>query len=479
MRARFEFLSGAREGESEVLDGNYLQLGRHSSSSLRFDAERDLQVSGHHATIFLRGGYYVLRDAGSTNGTFINAVRLTADHILADEDEIQFGPQGPTVRFRIIRESADHHPGGFRPAPIPRAPQPAEPVFPAAAEGSSESARRAGPGPGTRTRIRAEVARQTATVRRRLYAVAAVATIAVSAVVWQRLTQNASVEKERQAMLDQVDSLMRELGSLTINVQTLRERFDSAQRETARLRDLVSRPDQGVDEMRVLRRQLEDALAHQRHIALAASLDVEAIARANQDAVGIVLAEFADGTRTTGTAFGIRSDPGAGLILTNKHVILGDREDQPIHLGIVFEGSSQNFRADVVSTHPDVDMALLRVRVRGGIPQVASLRWREPPVAVGDAVAILGYPLGLDLPMGGDWQEVGITATIMTGSVTRVLPDLIQFDSFGVEGSSGSPVFDRQGNVVGIVFGGETGRGGRIVYAVPIVYALELLDGLR
>jgi S1-C subfamily serine protease len=476
MRARFEFLSGALEGESETLDGNYLQLGSHSASSLRFDAERDLQVSGHHATIFLRGEYYVLRDAGSTNGTFINGVRLTTDHILADEDVITFGLKGPTVRFGIIREAADHHPGGFRPAPMVRVPQPAEPFFSAAREGYSDPARRPGPGPGTRTRIRAEVSRQTAPVRRRLYAVGAVAVIAVAAVVWQRLSQNARLEMERQALLGQVDSLMQELGSLTINVQTLRQRFDSTQQETVRLRDLVSRPDQGVEEIRVLRRQLEDALAHQRHIALAASLDVEAIAQANHDAIGIVLAEFADGTRLAATAFGIRTDRREGLILTNKHVILGDGGDGPTRLSMVFEGSSQSHRAELVSTHPDVDMALLRVR--GRIPAVASLRWREPPVVLGDAVAILGYPLGLDLPMGGDWQEVGITATVMTGSVTRVLPSLIQFDSFGVEGSSGSPVFDREGDVVGIVYGGETGRGGRIVYAVPIVYALELLDGL-
>jgi S1-C subfamily serine protease len=476
MRACFEFLSGALEGESETLDGNHLQLGRHSSSSLRFDAERDLQVSAHHATIFLRGAYYVLRDAGSTNGTFINGVQLTSDHILADEDVIQFGRTGPAVRFGIIREAGDHHPGGFCHAPMIQIPQPAEPVVSTAAELHSDSARRAEPGPGTRTRIRTEVARQTATVRRRLYAVGAVAVIAIGAVVWQRFSQSARLETERQALLGHVDSLMQELGSLTINVQTLREGFDTAQQETARLRDLVSRPDQGVEEIRVLRRQLEDALAHQRHIALAASLDVEAIAQANHDAVGVILAEFADGTRLAATAFGIRTDRRGGLILTNKHVILGDGGDGPTRLSMVFEGSSQNHRAELVSTHPDVDMALLRVR--GGIPAVASLRWREPPVVVGDAVAILGYPLALDLPMGGDWQEVGIAATVMTGSVTRVLPSLIQFDGFGVEGSSGSPVFDREGDVVGIVYGGETGRGGRIVYAVPIVYALELLDGL-
>jgi S1-C subfamily serine protease len=310
------------------------------------------------------------------------------------------------------------------------------------------------------------------------YAAAAVAAVSVSALIWQRVSQNARFETDRQTFLARADSLMEEMGSLTINMETLRGRFDSVQAEAARLRDSVSQPDQDPENVMLLRRRLKGALALQRQLTLAAALDLEAIAEANQAAVGIVLATFAGGTRVTGTGFGIRSDRFEGLVLTTKHVVLGIDDLPADALDIVFEGSTRALHLEVVSVHPDVDIALLRTRARGAVPAVASLQWREPPVAVGDAVATVGYPLGFELPMGGDWEQVGISATASPGSVTRVLPTLIQFDGFGVEGSSGSPVFDRDGSVVGLVYGSQAGGRGRILYSVPIVYALELLDGM-
>ena len=45
----------------------------------------------------------------------------------------------------------------------------------------------------------------------------------------------------------------------------------------------------------------------------------------------------------------------------------------------------------------------------------------------------------------------------------------MQLDAFAAQGSSGSPVFDGRGNVVGVIYGGATESGGRIVYAVPTV----------
>lgn len=477
MRARFTFLSGGHSGESTTLDGAYLSVGRQASSDLRFHPESDLQVSGHHATIFQRGSFFVLRDAGSVNGTFVNGVRLTADHLLADEDVIQFGARGPRVRFEIVREPADHHPGSVRLAVPPVRMRPRSPARRGHATPSSQPPRWR-PTPGTHTRIRAEVARQTAPLRRVTYAAAAVAALSVSALVWQRVSQNARFEADRQIFLARADSLMQEMGSLTINMETLRGRFDSVQAEAAQLRDSVSRPDQDPEDVMLLRRRLEDALALQRQLTLAAALDLNAIAKANQAAIGIVLAAFPDGTRVTGTGFGIRSDRIEGLVLTAKHVVLGIDGAPAETLDIVFEGSTRARHLEVVSVHPDVDIALLRTSARGAVPAVAAIQWREPPVAVGDAVATIGYPLGFDLPMGGEWEHVGITATASPGSVTRVLQTLIQFDGFGVEGSSGSPVFDRTGSVVGLVYGSQAGGRGRILYSVPIVYALELLDGM-
>jgi S1-C subfamily serine protease len=93
----------------------------------------------------------------------------------------------------------------------------------------------------------------------------------------------------------------------------------------------------------------------------------------------------------------------------------------------------------------------------------------------GAPVAMLGYPLGLDLQMGGDWREVGVSATSMQGTVSRVLPTLVQVDGYGAQGSSGSPIFNARGEVVAVLYGSERDSAGRIIYGVPVRFVHELL----
>jgi S1-C subfamily serine protease len=88
---------------------------------------------------------------------------------------------------------------------------------------------------------------------------------------------------------------------------------------------------------------------------------------------------------------------------------------------------------------------------------------------------MIGFPLGLDLPMGGVWTSSGVRATLTLGTAAKVLPTLLQIDGYGAEGSSGSPVFNRAGEVVALVYGGQRGTNGRVLYSVPIRYGLELL----
>jgi S1-C subfamily serine protease len=64
--------------------------------------------------------------------------------------------------------------------------------------------------------------------------------------------------------------------------------------------------------------------------------------------------------------------------------------------------------------------------------------------------------------------------SLTAGTVSKVLSDLVQVDGYGAEGSSGSPIFDRAGNVVAVLYGGQPGTGGRIVFGVPISYAQQL-----
>ena len=62
-------------------------IGRLAHNNLQID---ELSVSSHHADLFLEAGKYHLRDAGSTNGTFVNGTQIT-DAVLRHGDELRFG----------------------------------------------------------------------------------------------------------------------------------------------------------------------------------------------------------------------------------------------------------------------------------------------------------------------------------------------------------------------------------------------------
>lgn len=79
----------------------------------------DPHVSAHHAALERRGSSWVLRDLGSTNGTYVNGVRATGETVLAIGDTVRFGKSGPSYRFpdafEIAAESVQN-------AAVPHAP---------------------------------------------------------------------------------------------------------------------------------------------------------------------------------------------------------------------------------------------------------------------------------------------------------------------------------------------------------------------
>jgi S1-C subfamily serine protease len=224
----------------------------------------------------------------------------------------------------------------------------------------------------------------------------------------------------------------------------------------------------------LLRRQMRDTAQRQREIISTAMLDLARIARDNRAAVALVVAQFDDGSSFSGTGFVVRSSSGESFIVTNRHLVTtgGTRSK---HLSVVLDGSAQNYRAEIVSVHGSADLALLRVRSPRKLPTVRGLAAADVLLSEGAPVAMLGYPLGLDLQMGGDWHEVGVSATSMQGTISRVLPTLVQVDGYGAQGSSGSPIFDAHGNVVAVLYGSERDSAGRIIYGVPVRFIHELL----
>jgi pSer/pThr/pTyr-binding forkhead associated (FHA) protein len=84
--------SGPQAGDRFELTGPITKLGRHPDSDISLD---DISVSRRHAEISRQGSEFVLRDAGSLNGTYVNQKPVESS-VLQQGDEIQIG------RFRLI-----------------------------------------------------------------------------------------------------------------------------------------------------------------------------------------------------------------------------------------------------------------------------------------------------------------------------------------------------------------------------------------
>ncbi|MEO0974032.1 MAG: AAA family ATPase, partial [Pseudomonadota bacterium] len=86
-RASFQLFRDEEPVGEHRLEGERLTIGRDSDNSIQINAE---YVSRHHAQVsWLRGGCWIA-DLNSTNGTFVNGLRVRR-RLLRDGDEIQFG----------------------------------------------------------------------------------------------------------------------------------------------------------------------------------------------------------------------------------------------------------------------------------------------------------------------------------------------------------------------------------------------------
>jgi pSer/pThr/pTyr-binding forkhead associated (FHA) protein/CheY-like chemotaxis protein len=85
-----------------VIEAPKFTIGRGVKNSLYMP---DSGVSRYHAELIRLGKDFLLRDLGSTNGSFVNDERIS-EHLLMDGDLLRFGSGGPEVIFRIINLGA-------------------------------------------------------------------------------------------------------------------------------------------------------------------------------------------------------------------------------------------------------------------------------------------------------------------------------------------------------------------------------------
>lgn len=85
---RLVMSEGPQPGQTFVLDRDLLAIGRDPTNNI---VVNDPQVSRQHARIARQGDLMVIEDVGSTNGTFVNGMRLTSPHTLVNGDMIGLG----------------------------------------------------------------------------------------------------------------------------------------------------------------------------------------------------------------------------------------------------------------------------------------------------------------------------------------------------------------------------------------------------
>jgi putative serine protease PepD len=153
-----------------------------------------------------------------------------------------------------------------------------------------------------------------------------------------------------------------------------------------------------------------------------------------------------------------------GTVLTANHVVSGGGS-----ISILFADGTKT-SATVAAADPKIDIAAL---VPNKLPEVVVPATLGGGVAVGSDVVAMGNPLGLRYS-----TTTGIVSGLNRTTKTKAgqLSGLIQFDAAVNPGSSGGPLLNTQGVVVGVVVSiadpGDDEAFAGIGFAVPIGTAL-------
>ena len=186
------------------------------------------------------------------------------------------------------------------------------------------------------------------------------------------------------------------------------------------------------------------------------TIDLKALAKNARPAVMLLVVSDANGKEiATGTGFLVSSD---GKLVTNHHVI----ENASSAVAKAENGGLFPVEG-VLADDPKNDLVLLKLKCKD-LPFLSF--GNNEKIEVGTRIAVIGSPLGLE----GTLSE-GIVSgeRELMGDVKR-----LQISAAISPGSSGSPVMNAKGDVVGIAASLLTG-GQALNFAVPVEYGVQLL----
>ena len=157
-----------------------------------------------------------------------------------------------------------------------------------------------------------------------------------------------------------------------------------------------------------------------------------------------------------------------GSILTAYHVVAGADVVQVRF----FDGTTAT--ATVSQRQPERDLAVLQVR---SLPQGVEPAVLAGGVRQGDRVLAIGSPFGLDGSV-----SAGVVSALgrrfVVEETGQVLDNMIQFDAAVNPGSSGGPLIDMAGHVVGIVSGIINPTNERVFVGLGFAVPIEAASGI-
>jgi S1-C subfamily serine protease len=278
--------------------------------------------------------------------------------------------------------------------------------------------------------------------------------------------------RSRTASLEEALARARDgLGRQLSAAESLRQ---ATQRETERLRaELTASRNSGIGPAQLDSLRQAVQAAESRAAALEAGVravrgaDLARIAQGNQAAVGLV-SSFIGGDIYDGSGFAITA---SGYFVTNRHVVEHEgRRADSVHVTMADQRTGYRSVVVAVEPGPGPDVAVLRLPKYVG-PFVPRVDWDGTRAQQGEPAALIGFPAGAAAALDNTRT---VRTSMSAGIFSKVTPTVIQFDGFTVGGSSGSPIFNANGEVVAVHAAGLIEAAG-LGFAVPVAHVLRLL----
>lgn len=222
--------------------------------------------------------------------------------------------------------------------------------------------------------------------------------------------------------------------------------------------------------MKMLRNSLVGSLAVAFSLVpLAASADIppEVVQRCKRATALIRVGEESEGT-----AFHI----GNGIFITNHHVVEDAGKDAQVKLVLDAGESTQRIvSVKIARFDAEADLAMLKVDLKD-LPPSLQLG-DESSLVETTQVTAFGFPFGKDLAVGKNEYP---TVTVTVGRITAIRKSAgkvkqIQLDAAVTVGTSGGPVVNNAGQVIGVINSGIIGVS--LNFAIPINLLKAFLHG--